>query len=451
MLTHGNSNKAFTDELKYNLSDRDVFNLARVKKTIATKINDLHWEYRNTNDSKKKKELDQMTQELNRFRDTLLTDVLPSAYNAKNGESLQSQQYLRNGGDIKNEDSVKLAELTNLIAEESKYELESSDISKLLSATDSVIRQVYKTKGKPEKPEDEKKKQGQQNGTGDGKPGNAAKGQPTDEELEAAKREIDESIPKCQNTVNKDHAEQDIDLPLQGLETLDKIEGYKQLESWLKKITATAMTKKLSSIEKMSDLQKVSAVEFAKPRALLMKKIVNKELYVKRKTPMKRRVHVMTDRSGSMRDFYMWKNTILTQIFESCQKSKIDLFHEHFLWEIYDKNHPDGPKEIKTKRNFVDYVLKTANGGGEDVGYATLSKLRSLKKADHKQYVLVISDGTGSIRDEDQSEEIYRLMQEKNIELKFAMFSHQNYMQTIKESDIFYIDMTNARQIESPY
>ena len=219
---------------------------------------------------------------------------------------------------------------------------------------------------------------------------------------------------------------------------LQALSAYKQLEEWFESIkTSDATKKKFQPISKMSDLQKVSAIEFVKPRGLLMKKIVNRELYCKQSVPADRFMNTIIDFSPSMSSFNKWRNLLLERIYEDCEKMNITF--ENTFWDtnLYPGG-SYGPQTIKSKKDLKEKVLDSfPRGNGTDMETSTIQKLQLLKKTKAKQYLLVISDGDGSI--DRNAAMIYKLCAEKNIDIKFALFTDDSTMNGIKKSDIFQI------------
>lgn len=203
---------------------------------------------------------------------------------------------------------------------------------------------------------------------------------------------------------------------------------------WLNNLPKTTeKVSKYMQMTKISDLQKASSVELAKPKSLLMKKIVNKEIWFKGKTTAKRRFDVITDFSGSMSSYIGERNFVLDEIHEACSRIKADLNHTFFNSDLNQKT------EVKvTSKEVLTQIKDTYPDGEDNLGRATLTKLNLMKKSKTKQYLAAISDGTGSIGSTNRSEEIKRLAKEKNIEVRFILFSNQNDMGSIPKDWIFY-------------
>lgn len=210
---------------------------------------------------------------------------------------------------------------------------------------------------------------------------------------------------------------------------------FKELYEWLKKFETTTSKKKVfKQMEKMSDIQKVSAVEFAKPRILFMKKLLNKDLWFRGEQPADRFLHCITDFSGSMGGYMGQRNKAWQMLFDTCKKAGITIENTMFNCGLEgNKAERIGNQETLNK------MFRYEPDGGDDLGRSTVEKLKLLTRKKEKQYLIAISDGTGSFRNEEISEEAKRLAREKNVELKFILFSHQNSMQTISKDDIFYI------------
>ena len=217
---------------------------------------------------------------------------------------------------------------------------------------------------------------------------------------------------------------------------------FKELYDWLKRFeTTTSKKKAFKQMEKMSDVQKVSAVEFAKPRALFMKKLVGREFWFRGEKPEDRYLHCITDFSGSMGEFMGERNTTWQMLFDTCQKAGIEIENTMFNCGL------ENNKPVKwTDQEVLNKCFKFQPDGGDDLGRATIDKLRLLTRKKEKQYLVAISDGTGSFRNEDTAELAKQLALEKNVELKFVLFSKENSMYTIDTKDIFYIFNGNEKE-----
>ena len=77
--------------------------------------------------------------------------------------------------------------------------------------------------------------------------------------------------------------------------------------------------------------------------------------------------------------------------------------------------------------------------GSEDVERSVMEKLNMINKTSNTQYLLFVSDGTATIESTDVGKRIERIAKEKNVDIKFALFSAQNTMNGISEENIFYV------------
>jgi len=214
---------------------------------------------------------------------------------------------------------------------------------------------------------------------------------------------------------------------------------FGELYNWLKSIEqADSKVKKLKQMEKMSDLQKVSSIEFAKPKGLFMKKLINKEFWFRGSVPAERFLNVITDNSGSMGTYKKYRNEVFKMVFDTAQRLSMNLEHTFFNTRIHDQ-----VDQIKSKVD-LDNLMKKRPDGDDNLGASTIGKLKKLKKTKEKQYLLAISDGTGSFEDAAQSDLAMMLAKEKNVELRFALFSSQNDMRSIPAEMIFQIYNGNA-------
>jgi hypothetical protein len=394
----GNSTNSYITDVKYNMTPEMLHKLAQTKKALTQlgKTNS------NANWAAKY------------FEDTFL----PNVYNIANGNPIQSAQFKRPDGE-KIEAWEEATDFINIVGESAKYE-QGNTLEKIVNSMYNRYQSIIE--------ETEQKEQQKTQS----KPGDPSK----KEQREA--EELQEALSKY--TCSQEESEVSKDKLKQVDNGLLDMPGYKQLLKWLNKITKTEVSKKKAykPISKMSDLQKVSVVEFAKPKALLMKKIVNQELYVKKIVENERFMYTMIDNSGSMDGRVKKRNTLMTQVFKDCTSVGIQL--NNCFWNTHLNNgNLLGPKMIRTEQSLKTDVLSIQPDGDDCMGRCVVEKLKLLTKKKEKQYLLCISDGTGSIYDDAESELIYNLAREKNVDVKFALFSSENDVRTIKNEDIFYI------------
>ena len=420
MISGHNSDKCFLD-MKYNLEEEDVKKIVLAKKGMKSHADYL--EKKNTVSfynlmngitvTPNKEELKE-AKNLRYMHDHFEDIIIPSIYNNVSGYESQSSFYK----DSKDPLTKDIAYKTETLSASAKYE-EGSFLKKSISSLYKEFYEQYSV---------EEEEQNQQNGQG-----KSEKGEPSKEEIESEAEKISKM------TVCEESPEDDTEADLPETKGLERLKGYNQFEAWLKSLKGVDTSKKmLKQITKTSDLQKVSASQLAMPRGLLMKKISNKELYCKQKVDSKRFMHIMTDRSGSMGDYHEWRNQFIIKAFEDCIKIGIDIETE--FWNT--KLHLEGtfsPQKIKTAKDLEEKTLSIRPDGGDDMGRCILQKLKLLKKQKSTQYILCISDGTGSISSYEQKDEIYEIAASKNIEFKFVLFSKNNDMHGTKQEDMFYV------------
>lgn len=383
----GNISDHFLNDFRYNASEEDLFRLVSVKKALASEVGRLK------KDKTKREELYKTHNLLSHLEDT----ILPSLYNQLKGHDQQSAFSKCTWGNHTDESLKNIAEFSDYLATSAKYE-EGTMMEKLTK----VLYNEYKNVPVEISEEDveEQRKQMQQFGQSSG------------------------SGPKS----NKED------------EGMKDMTGYKKLAEWLSSLKESmANKKKYREISKMSDLQKVSATEFVRPKSLFMKKLINKELYCKQKTVTKRVMHTIIDFSPSMGSYHTMRDHLVTKMYKDCTKYNID-FENTFWDDILRKCEKYGPNKIESETDLIEKVLSVRPGGsGTNMPHSTIEKLNLMKNIGTKQYLLVISDGDGEIDDSNQSQEIYKLCKEKNVDIKFALFNRSASMATIKPEDIFYI------------
>jgi len=393
----GNNAHAFYQDVKYNMDYEDLYKLASVKKILASEEERTY-----------KKAIDEETRgpvsakeyyEAKAINAEFESVMLPSVYNKLNGYETQSA--FEDEENEKDKDILKkIALQSDIMAESGKYE-EGSILKKTINAIYNQYKDIMEY-------------------------------EPSEKEIEKEKEKISEST--CADENSNKHEDQEDKNPLKNMD------GYKELEAWLKKLKGTTNSKKKKhrQMSKISDLQKVSVVEFIKPKALFMKKIVGKELYLKQTVESERFMHTIIDRSGSMGGYHNWRNALVEKTYDDCVKMGISVENSFWNTHLYSKGE-FAPQRIRNKTDLAEKVFAITEGGDDNMGRCTLEKIRLLPKLKTKQYLLVISDGTGSIYDTDQRITIFAEAESKNIEVKFALFSKKNDMQGTKKEDIFYI------------
>ena len=393
MIAGNNAHECFQD-MKYNMERDDFVKLATIKK--ALKSNEDR-ELKNCRTvGKYTKEYYEAKAENEKFESVML----PSVYNKLNGHETQSA--FHKGSDEQDDENLRnIALKSDIMAESGKYE-EGTILNKTINAMYNEYKNII--------------------------------------EFEPSEKEIEEE----QETISKNTCSEE-DSNEEKTESEDKnplkdMAGYKELEAWLKKMKGTTNSKKKKhrQMSKISDLQKVSVVEFIKPKALFMKKIVGKELYLKQVIESERFMHTMIDNSGSMSKFHKWRNALMEKTYDDCVKMGINVENSFWNTHLYSEGEL-APQRIRNKTDLVNKVLSIDADGDDNMGRCTLEKVKLLTKLKTKQYLLVISDGTGSIYDDAQREAIFAEAESKNIEIKFALFSKQNSMHGTKKEDIFYI------------
>lgn len=252
-------------------------------------------------------------------------------------------------------------------------------------------------------------------------------GQASKKEKEQQEQQMQQRINTCSNENNPYGAEID--------ENSKAHPKFKEVVNWLKSLQATNNKKKIfKQMEKMSDIQKISAVEFAKPKMLFMKKLVNKDFWFRGQTKADRYLHCITDFSGSMGSYMKNRNVAWQLLFDKCNELGISIENTLFNHEL----NLETAQQWKSQAD-LDKAFKLSPDGDDNLGRATIDKLNLLKRTKEKQYLIAISDGTGSFSSTGQSEKAKALALEKNVELKFILFSSQNSMGSIPKEDIFYV------------
>ena len=381
----GHDSIDFMKEMKYNATAEDIENIFKLKQGLQNKIKNLR--------SKDDFSMEEWSR-VNFLHEHLEDTILPSTYNRMKGYESQSEFYRTREGSI-NKSMKAISDEFEGLAATAQYTEGDTDISKVLSAALDKYAEYLS--------------------------------EPTPETKEKSKEAISRMTKSLED--NLTGAKEDKD------DGLKKLKNFDKLEDWLKKLKSSdTKVKKLMPIEKMSDLQRVSPSEFAKPKALLMKKIINKELYCKQRVTGEVYVHCMIDNSGSMSRFMKYRNQVVQRLFNACTKNNIQLLNEFWNTSI-NKVGELSPKRVTPKS--IGNIFSHFPDGDDRMGYCVLQKLQTLKKMNEKQYILCISDGTGSVDDLNQSLEIKSLCKSKNVELKFALFSRENRMYDIPEEDIF--------------
>lgn len=401
----GYNNEEFLKDLKYNLTPDLLEKLALTKKQLKQESKD---KTRSSTDRNISSYIDSEFEK----------KILPAIYNMSNGYELQDD-FIKQGSSKIIEGYEKISNIVNSIGSSAKYE-EGTALERCVNSI--YNRYCYQNQNNNEE---------DQNSNGKGKPG---KGELSEKELKEMQDKIN------QFTCASDDDDNSEDVIFRDDNTLLKLPGYQRLLEWLKEIEKTTISSKKAyrPMQKISDLQKVSPVELVKPRALLMKKIVNKELWCRQKVPNNRFMNIMTDASGSMQDYFDQRNTLIKTIFNDCIRLKIDLKHQFWQTRLCSNN-LFGIQDIKSI-DALDSILRLNPDGSDRMGYCVVEKLKLLNHTAEKQYLLCISDGTGSLDDDNQAYEIYQLAKEKNVDVKFALFSRgNNDMYSIKKDDIFYV------------
>lgn len=398
-MVAGHNSKALLNDLKYNVTSDHLYKLTQTKKVAEQKLNEIRKKGFNWSDPtyglpKEEFEALQLLGKIN--SPEFIPSIVSSIYNQQNGYETVDDSY--KSGNL----SKELYDALNLMGHNAKY--------KSGSALDTSIDAIHEYV--------------QQFGTS----------YVSEEEVESEADAISEMT--CSDEDNEEEPKSTDE------KKLEAMKGYAQLKKWLKQITAiTSQTKVLKQMTKYSDLAKVSASEYIRPKTMFMKKLMNKEFYCRQSDPQHRIIHTMIDFSGSMREYQSWRNALMTRVFNDCTKANIDMYNCFWNTHLHSVSNPDIPKErfIKTTQELETHVLKREPRGDDNMGRCVVEKLQQIQRSSIKQYLLCISDGTGSIEDSEQRKQIQELAIAKNIELKFALFSSSNDMQGMPLKDIFYI------------
>ena len=251
-------------------------------------------------------------------------------------------------------------------------------------------------------------------------------GQASKKEKQEQEEQMQSRVDTCSDENNKygaESSEKDVD------------PKFKIVANWLKTLNTTNNKKKVfRQMEKMSDVQKVSAIEFAKPKMLFMKKLVSKDFWFRGEAKADRFLHCITDFSGSMGEYKSNRNTAWQLLFDKCKELGISIENTLFNEDLNEETLQKWNSQADLNKAF-----KMRPDGEDNLGRATISKLKLLTKKKEKQYLVAISDGTGSFKDKVQSDRALELAKEKNVEVKYILFSNQNQMQSTPKEDIFYI------------
>ena len=399
MVSGHNFNKCIMD-MKYNMTHDDYVKILSTKKALKSELHRLKkatsgnsWDSGPPITAEMKAEMGALDFLVKNFE----TTVLPSIYNGTDGYETQSAFHKFADGS-NSETLKKVAQTIDAISTGTKYE-EGTTLQKSINSLYNEFKHLSTVP-------------------------------PTDQEIEQEMEKISQNT--CDDEDNYENGKSNDD-------QLKKKTGYQLLEDWLKSLKGSDVKKKkFQQMTKMSDLQKVSAVEFIKPKALFMKKLINKEFYCKQTTESEKYMHIITDNSGSMSDFFNNRNSVITKTFESCEKIGISVETSFWNTNIYTEG-PFSAQKIRNKNELKEKTLSVLPDGSDNMGRCLEQKLQILQKKKAKQYVLCISDGTGSISGVEQRKKIYELASQKNIEFKFALFSKANEMYGTKTEDIFYI------------
>ena len=382
----GNTKNAFLLDMKYNMTD-DMLKKITEMKVSAEKTYQTEWEkYRLTGKYDQKK-----MEVLNYMRKDIDTEILPSIYNKALGHEFQTEF------SGKSEASDIITDRVDIASALAKYKGGSILENTIDAAYDEFYSDLV------EITEEDK-----------------------NNEFEAIKR-------MTQSIENNDEQSDDPEKQLKGLD------GYKSFLDWLKKLrSASVMKKKQTKIDKASDIQKVPLMELAKPKILLASKIINRELYCKKLAPEKRYMHIMCDRSGSMNSFRKFRDVAALAIYDDCTAANINTSIEFWNTDIYLSG--DFASSKISSRAWLEEKLKNTSSRGDDrMGYCVKRRLEQLTRTKTKQYIICMSDGTGSLDGSSQLDEINKLCIAKNAEVKYVLFSSDNEMYGTKKEDIFYI------------
>ena len=404
----GNNKVDYLNDIRFNLSEDDITSMAKIK----TFLNG------NVNDKKNGRKFDVM-------RRSFESDILPSIYNRINGTPLTTSSFKQSDGT--NVDTLKEVLIDQAYISELSKTKDNSVLSNILESFDE--------KYGVSKWLEERDKQNPGNKNSDVE---KAKGE-SKKKLEKMLEDYEESKEQEEDETEKQkidkRKEKEIDERIAKVnKELGSLSGYKDLEKWLDSIKKTSSTTtEMVQMTKMSDLRKVSISEFAKPRMLVLKRAVNREYYVRSKVEKDRSMFVCTDNSGSMGDFIGKRDGLLARVQSDCESKKINMYHTYFIQKLIGS-------EVHIKNKLDMYSnFNYSPGGGEDVERSVMEKLNMINKTSNTQYLLFVSDGTATIESTGVGRRIEKIAKEKNVDIKFALFSAQNTMNGISKENIFYV------------
>lgn len=387
----GHNKTEFLRDLKYNMTDEDYFRITASKKALENRVKYL----KKAQEDKKCSRKEYLeAYYLNQY---FHKQILPGIYNQLKGYEQEESFYTDDDDEDKHINS-HFSKISDHISAAAKYE-EGESIQQLTKGLYNHFKQYECIP-------------------------------PTHEEIEEETKELQRETKSLEDSED----------PFEGDENpMKDMIGYKQLETWLNSLkSSTESKKKYNTIQKMSDLQKVSATEFVKPRALFMKKVINRELYCKQTVKSERYMYIMTDNSGSMGMYKKWRNNLMMRVYDDTVKLGIQFEHNFWNTTLHEEGKL-GPQIIHSREELKEKVLNINATGDDTMGHCVMRKLELIPKRNNKQYLLCVSDGTGSLWDQQQRRDIDKLALEKNIELKYALFSSQNNMYDTKPEDMFYI------------
>jgi hypothetical protein len=255
--------------------------------------------------------------------------------------------------------------------------------------------------------------------------------QAINEGVKENKKSSAEAIKQSFNTLAEEEAKGNKEF---GENFNDKTQGQDDFDKWIRDLEAQIDQgdKKMQQLEKYSELQKVSTIEFVKPKQLFVKKLLNKDFYIRKPSPKERKLYVITDNSSSMDNCRRYRANIMDMIYNACKKNKIDMYHDFFNYGLHNE-------EVRVSYEELNRIKSRYPNGQDNVGSSTYDKLMKMKRSDNRQYLLVISDGTANLGGFNLTSEIMKLCKEKNVDLRFILFTRDMDEYNIPNDNIFYM------------
>ena len=399
----GNNKRTYLNDIKYNLNEDHIDELMKVKKFLCEQNSKVP-KYMGKNFEK---------------------EILPSLYNLAKGEKINTN-YFKDMEDVNDMEKKDVVLDMSVIAEMAKA-----------GDTDMLQNIIQSIKKRYDYASWEEQKEKENPGSGKRKETEKQTEKFMDKLMEEDGEEDEPTDSDEEGEINKKKKEFLEDIIKENKKISDTLKSkpnYAEFLKWLDKMKeADSNKKKLFQVEKMSEMSKIPISEFGKPKILMLKRMVNREYYIRKNQPVDKFMEVCTDDSGSMGDYFKHRQTALVDVFNACKDRNIKFNHMFFVQTI-DKN----PIDIKSEAELYDIVSKYP-GGSENIYISTFDKLKSMEKKQNKQYLLFISDGTATIPTTEMGKTLQNMAEEKNIDLKYVLFSEENEMHGIDRKNIFYI------------